>query len=82
MRHLHRTFGTSMTHDLAAAAATAQADGAPEETEITPAMLQAGCQVLRERFLSLDDVDEFPAIVRIVYEAMQESRLKSAHTDR
>jgi hypothetical protein len=74
-----------MSHDLTpsvVAARRAEAGVPADEIEITPAMIQAGCQVLKDRYLSLNDVDEFPAIVRIVYEAMQGSRLRSARKDR
>lgn len=51
--------------------------GAPEsETviEITPEMVRTGVQVLKEQYLSLQELEECPEIVRIVFLAMLQSR--------
>lgn len=45
------------------------AAGAPEAI-ITPEMVEAGVQVLKNHYLDLDDCVEYPAIVHIVYAAM------------
>jgi len=44
------------------------------EIEVTPEMILAGVQALKENWLELSDPDEFHGIVRIVYGAMEASR--------
>ena len=44
------------------------------EIEVTPEMILAGVQALKENWLALSDPDEFHRILRIVYEAMEASR--------
>src|SRR5262245_11109139 len=48
--------------------------------KVTPAMIEAGIQVLAENWLALSfpECDEYPRIVRTVYEAMMASRPKFA----
>jgi hypothetical protein len=47
------------------------------DEDITDEMIAAGVTVLQEHFLATDAVDEYPLLVRTLYEAMQASRLKS-----
>lgn len=54
----------------------ARKTGAPEDSEIevTPEMIEAGVRALSELYLSLQESQEYPEIVRIVFEAMMACR--------
>jgi len=56
--------------------------GAPEIELMSP-MIEAGVRVLKENYLALADaaLDEYPSIVRTVYEAMEAFRQEHENKD-
>jgi hypothetical protein len=50
-------------------------DATTNKIEITPEMIEAGVSALLTRFLSVDELSEYPAIVRTVFVKMWEARV-------
>jgi hypothetical protein len=52
----------------------AQPNDSAAEPQVSPEAIRAGVKALKENYLSLQEVTQFPEIARIVYAAMSASR--------